>query len=107
MKTCVTWEPINLTPRWVHFDARTTVAGYPVIRQGSKSNYVCVCQDALNALGYPTGGLDGVFGVQTRNSVLTFQSRNGLSADGIVGTNTWNTLMSQVNGIGRTSTVVN
>jgi len=64
-------------------------------------------QDALNTLGYGTGGLDGVFGAQTRNAVLTFQSRNGLSADGILGPLTWSRLMSQVNGIGRTSTVIN
>ena len=56
--TCVTVEPISSTPTWVHFDERTTVAGYPVIRYGSKGNYVCVAQDALNALGYTTGGLD-------------------------------------------------
>lgn len=100
-------EPINLTPRWVHFDDRTTAAGYPTIRYGSKGNYVCVGQDALNALGYSTGGLDGVFGTNTRNAVLTFQSRNGLSADGIMGPMTWSRLMAQANGIGRTSTVVN
>ena len=100
-------EPIELTPRWVHFDDRTTAAGFPTVRLGSKGNYVCVAQDALNTLGYETGGLDGVFGSQTRNAVLTFQSRNGLSADGILGPLTWSRLMSQVNGIGRTSTVVN
>lgn len=68
---------------------------------------MCVAQDSLNALGLATGGLDGVFGTNTRNAVLTFQSRNGLSADGILGPNTWSRLMSQVNGIGKTGTVVN
>lgn len=48
-------EPISQTPRWVHFDERTTVAGYPTVRYGSKGNYVCTAQDALNALGYRTG----------------------------------------------------
>ncbi len=100
-------EPIELTPCWVHFDARTTAAGFPTERYGSKSNYVCVAQDALNALGYRTGGLDGIFGTQTRNAVASFQSRNGLSSDGILGPLTWSRLMSQANGIGRTSTVVN
>lgn len=107
LKTCVTREPINLTPRWVHFDDRTVAAGYPTVRYGSKGNYVCVAQDALNALGFTTGGLDGVFGTQTRNAVSSFQSRNGLSADGILGPNTWSRLMSQVNGIGKTGTVIN
>ena len=100
-------EPISSTPTWVHFDERTTVAGYPIIRFGDKSNYVCTAQDALNVLGYNTGGLDGIFGSNTRNAVLTFQSRNGLSADGILGPLTWSRLMAQVNGIGQTATVIN
>ena len=100
-------EPIDLTPRWVHFDKRTTSSGYPLIRYGSKSNYVCVAQDALSALGYSPGGIDGIFGNNTRNAALTFQSRNGLSADGIIGANTWSSLMRQANGIGKTSTVIN
>lgn len=54
-------EPISATPTWVHFDERTTVAGYPIIRLGSKGNYVCTAQDALNTLGYNTGGLDRSF----------------------------------------------
>ena len=48
-----------------------------------------------------------MFGSNTRNAVLTFQSRNGLSADGILGAITWSRLMAQVNGIGQTSTVIN
>lgn len=51
-------------------------------------------------------GLDGVYGNNTRNAVASFQSRNGLSADGILGPLTWSRLMAQVNGIGRTSTVI-
>ena len=100
-------EPINLTPRWVHFDDRTTSSGYPTIRFGSIGNYVCTAQDALNTLGLTTGGLDGIFGSRTRNAVLTFQNRNGLSTDGIIGPLTWSRLMSQVNGIGRTASVIN
>lgn len=99
-------EPANLTPRWVHFDERQVAYGYPIIRQGSRGVYVCIAQDALTTLGYDTGGLDGVFGPKTRDSVLTFQNRNGLSQDGIIGNNTWNSLMSQVVGKGATSTTV-
>ena len=100
-------EPISSTPRWVHFDERTTITGYPTIQFGSRGNYVCVAQDALNTLGYSTGGLDGVYGIQTRNAVTRFQTVNGLVSDGILGPITWNVLMAQVNGIGRTSTVIN
>lgn len=100
-------EPISLTPSWVHFDARTTAAGYPLVKLGTRSNYVCILQDALSTLGYLANGLDGIFGNNTRNAVISFQKTNGLSADGIVGSNTWNNLMSKVNGIGKTSTVIN
>lgn len=33
--------------------------------------------------------VDGIWGPKTRNAVITFQSQNGLTADGIVGYNTW------------------
>lgn len=99
-------EPASLTPRWVHFDERQVAYGYPLVRQGSRGVYVCILQDALTTFGYNTGGLDGVFGVRTREAVIQFQSKNGLSQDGIVGNNTWNTLMSQIVGSGATSTTV-
>lgn len=99
-------EPASLTPRWVHFDERQVASGYPLVRQGSRGVYVCIAQDALTTLGYDTGGLDGVFGGRTREAVIQFQSKNGLSQDGIVGNNTWNTLMSQIVGSGATSTTV-
>ena len=99
-------EPAYLTPRWVHFDERQTVSGYPVIRTGSRGVYVCVAQDCLNNLGYNTGGLDGIFGNRTYSSVVSYQRKNGLTADGIIGRNTWNTLMNEVVGMGQTSTSV-
>jgi len=34
-------------------------------------------------------GVDGIFGLQTRNAVLSFQRRHGLVRDGIVGYHTW------------------
>ena len=104
-------EPVSLTPTWVHFDKRSfpsacSSGGYPLIRQGSRGVYVLIAQDDLNTLGFRTGGLDGVFGAQTRNAVISYQRSRGLTADGIVGCNTWLSLQEDVVGRGRTSTTI-
>ncbi len=103
-------EPQNLTPTWVHFDKRigppACSAGYPVVRNGSRGIYVLVLQDALNALGYSTRTLDGIFGPNTRNALMAYQRNNGLSADGVCGCGTWTRLVNEVVGIGRTPTVI-
>ena len=59
-------EPISLTPSWIHFDKRfgraaCSTGGFPTLRRGSISNYVCIAQDDLNTLGFRTNGLDGIF----------------------------------------------
>ena len=105
-------EPASLSPTWVHFDKRfgtpaCSSGGYPLIRQGSRGNYVCIAQDDLNTLGYRTGGLDGVFGIQTTNAVKRYQASRGLTSDGIIGCNTWRSLQENVVGTGQTSTTIN
>ena len=105
-------EPASLSPTWVHFDRRYGISacssgGFPLIRRGSRGNYVCIAQDDLNTLGYRTGGLDGVFGEQTYNAVRRYQSSRGLSVDGIIGCNTWRSLQENVVGPGATSTTIN
>ena len=105
-------EPASLSPTWVHFDKRfgtsaCSSGGYPLIRQGSSGNYVCIAQDDLNTLGYRTGGLDGVFGTQTTNAVKRYQTSRGLTSDGIIGCNTWRSLQENVVGTGKTSTTIN
>lgn len=104
-------EPVSLSPSWVHFDRRFGIpacssGGYPLIRQGSRGNYVCIAQDDLNTLGYRTGGLDGVFGAQTYNAVRNYQRSRGLAVDGIIGCNTWRSLQENVVGTGKTSTTI-
>lgn len=105
-------EPAYLTPTWVHIDRRLGPpacpgGGYPRLATGSRGIYVLVLQDALNALGYIGSGLDGYFGPGTRSAVVNFQRAQGLSADGVVGCNTWRRLTSLANGIGLTPTVLN
>ena len=99
-------EPAAETPRWVHFDERQVLSGYPIIRQGSRGVYVCIAQDALTTLGYDTGGLDGVFGIRTNSSVISYQNKNGLVQDGIIGNLTWNKLMGDVVGKGASNTTI-
>jgi len=94
-------EPVSLSPTWVHLDRRRGIAacasgGYPIVRRGSIGAYVLILQDSLNSLGYSTGGLDGIFGIATANSVIAYQRSKGLAADGIVGCLTWTTLMYDV-----------
>ncbi len=104
-------EPVFITPTWVHFDKRRgtpacSSGGYPTVLQGSIGVYVLIAQDDLNTLGFATGGLDGIFGTKTKEAVLKYQRARGLTADGIVGCNTWRSLQENVVGTGRTSTTI-
>ena len=105
-------EPLSLTPTWVHFDRRYgtpacsgTTAGYPALRSGSRGTYVLILQDALNALGYDAGALDGVFGTGTEKALKGWQGEMGLAADGVCGCASWKKLTSAACGMGRTATV--
>lgn len=50
---------------------------------------VKLIQSLLNKIGYNAGPVDGIFGSQTRQTVIAFQRNNGLVPDGIVGPATW------------------
>jgi outer membrane protein OmpA-like peptidoglycan-associated protein len=61
----------------------------PLLRTGSSGPSVAALQRALNALGAdPALAVDGAFGTLTRAAVVSFQTANGLTADGIVGPGT-------------------
>ena len=55
---------------------------------GSTGAEVKQIQTRLKNWGYYTGAVDGVYGTQTKNAVLYFQRKNGLTADGIAGPST-------------------
>jgi GH25 family lysozyme M1 (1,4-beta-N-acetylmuramidase) len=61
----------------------------PVLRRGAKGNTVTAVQQLLTAKGYKSGKTDGIFGANTEAAVKRFQAVNGLTADGIVGKNTY------------------
>ena len=65
---------------------------YPVIRRGSRNNYVKITQYYLILYGYGLTA-DGIFGANTESTVKQFQTDNGLTADGIVGRRTWSKLL--------------
>lgn len=70
-------------------------ADYPVLRAGDSGTAVKVLQAALNN-AVTDIGVDGAFGPGTTTAVKNFQSSKHLSADGVVGANTWAALLSQV-----------
>jgi spore cortex-lytic enzyme len=58
-----------------------------IVKGDTYANIVAV-QTVLKKWGYYTGAVDGVFGPKTRTAVINFQKKNGLVADGIVGSRT-------------------
>lgn len=67
------------------------------LRRGSRGNEVKLIQYYLNFISFfnnrlPSIDADGIFGPATENAVKAFQSEYGLTADGIVGRDTWNRL---------------
>ena len=71
-----------------------TLKGCPLLRIGASGNITKLLQEKLTSLGYGTNGVDGIFGKGTKNAVIKYQKSKGLSADGIVGQNTWRKLLN-------------
>ncbi|WP_017755235.1 spore cortex-lytic enzyme [Calidifontibacillus oryziterrae] len=63
-----------------------------VIKQGMNSGYVYDLQHRLQQTGTYKEAITGYFGPVTKNAVVKFQKRYGLTPDGIVGPNTWRAL---------------
>ncbi|HEX2130733.1 MAG TPA: peptidoglycan-binding protein [Actinophytocola sp.] len=60
-------------------------------RRGDSGHHVQATQAQVNAYGYQLA-VDGVFGAATLAAATDFQRQNRLTADGIVGPDTWRTL---------------
>lgn len=78
-----------------------------VLKRGDRGVPVRTLQYYLAFLGFfnpdlPQIAVDGIFGQETYDAVLTFQKKNNLTVDGIVGRSTWNALQDAYNGVLRT-----
>ena len=71
-----------------------TLAGCPTLRKGASGNITKLLQEKLVKLGYNTNGVDGIFGSGTYTAVREFQKTRGITADGIVGQDTWRNLLN-------------
>lgn len=79
--------------------AKTVKIEMDVLKRGANGEQVETLQQLLMAKGYKMEnngkvyGADGHFGGATENAVLEFQRKNGLAADGSVGSATWSKLL--------------
>lgn len=64
----------------------------PKISNGSSGKYVTLLQNMLKQLGFYTSTVDGYFGFVTKSAVIAFQKSENITADGIVGAQTWGKL---------------
>ncbi len=75
-----------------------------VLKKGSRGPSVKILQYYLCFLSYfnlklPYVAVDGIFGDETRDAVLAFQSLYGLDVDGIVGIDTWDMIQNAYAGV--------
>lgn len=61
----------------------------PMVYWGCTGDAVKTLQEKLNAKGFDSGNVDGIFGAKTYAAVTAFQKGNSLGVDGIVGKLTW------------------
>ena len=74
----VTGAPESVAP-----DAAPSAPSLKPLATGSRGDRVKQLQADLEALGFATGGVDGIFGQGTRRAVVAFQQERGLPATGI------------------------
>jgi len=58
------------------------------LKKGDENAKVAMVQTMLHALGYLTGGIDGIFGSATEQAIKVFQATIGMEASGHFGVNT-------------------
>ena len=63
-----------------------------VLRQGASGGEVKELQRRLKQWGYYNGAVDGIYGKGTVEAVKKFQQKNGLTADGVAGIETYKAL---------------
>ena len=63
-----------------------------VLKQGSNGGEVKELQRRLKEWGYYNGAVDGIYGKGTVEAVKAFQKKNGLTADGVAGIETYRAL---------------
>jgi GH25 family lysozyme M1 (1,4-beta-N-acetylmuramidase) len=68
-----------------------TLGHAPLIKKGAEGEITKWIQLRVGMTG---NEVDGVFGSNTKQAVISFQSYRGISADGVVGRNTWRELLN-------------
>ena len=89
---------LSTGPFWVQIKTQNAVVelpSWPIRKNGDSGAEVFALQYLLVAQGENLT-VDGAFGPITKTKVQHFQSTNGLTADGIVGAQTWPKLIIQV-----------
>lgn len=71
-----------------------TLAACPVLGFGLRGKIIEIIQARLNDLNFNCGLPDGVFGKNTKNSILSLQKSEGLIPNGIIGFSTWEKLLT-------------
>ena len=69
-------------------------ASADLYKRGSSGDTVREIQTRLKNWGYYNGAVDGIYGSGTEEAVRLFQRKNGLSVDGVAGSDTLKTLYS-------------
>jgi len=70
----------------------SNVKQLPVLKRGSRGEYVLAWQKFLNLNGYHCGAEDSIFGPNVEKAVKDWQFSHGLEPDGIIGKLTWATI---------------
>ncbi|MEO7904986.1 MAG: peptidoglycan-binding protein [Candidatus Saccharimonadales bacterium] len=86
-------KTLSVTPPVV-CTADSPVIKRPDLRQGHHGPCVVVLQNLLGAHGYKFYQERDIFGPNTENAVRQFQQANGIGIDGVVGQETWETLIN-------------
>lgn len=96
-------------PSFVHIDSRTSkyhatnlgarlsfskynIPFVSTVKNGTEGTETGIVQFKLNSLGYNCGKVDCDCGSKTVSAIKLFQTKNGLTVDGIVGKNTFSKL---------------
>ena len=98
------WTQHGLFTPWVKYVEQTVqpaptqpkvdVSKYPILKKGSKGEYVLKLQKLLVSKGYDPKGCDSIFGPGCDKAVRQFQKDSKLVIDGCVGPKTWDKLIN-------------